>query len=395
MWSVTGYHSLISVLVILVPSLALEELARHRSLGTISRVSYSDSGYGGHHYGSRPRRVVIRRKVIARPRSSHKTRTVVIPAERPLAVVPSETVHPVAGFEGSYVAVSGVPGRGSVHVVESVPALGRDSVTVVNGVTVRGRGGHSTAVVPVAGGPPPVVHPAVAQPPVVQVQPQPVATLPVPVAPTQAAPRPVLNGDRLPLPKCSYINTDFPGDNIYLDEDGDGDADDDQPGINAGSARACKARCRLEERCSFWTYREGFARDTLTKDCFLKEGTPGLPVPREAVPRLGFVSGTQDNNCVCIKSEDEEDEVCPIKEPRGLVYPWRSTDEEENDLERGLPPLGWTRGVYGGLDPRLGPVLGGGTGVTDNVLEDTVRALQDQLDVLSRRLGGRTRVPDL
>ena len=75
---------------------------------------------------------------------------------------------------------------------------------------------------------------------------------------------------------------------------------------------------------------------------------------------------------VCIKSEDEDDEVCPIKEPRGLVYPWRSTDEEENDLERGLPPLGWTRGVYGGLDPRLGPVLGGGTlgtGDPDNVLQ--------------------------
>ena len=75
---------------------------------------------------------------------------------------------------------------------------------------------------------------------------------------------------------------------------------------------------------------------------------------------------------VCIKSEDEDDEVCPIKEPRGLVYPWRSTDEEENDLERGLPPLGWTRGVYGGLDPRLGPVLGGGTlgsGNPDNVLQ--------------------------
>ena len=35
----------------------------------------------------------------------------------------------------------------------------------------------------------------------------------------------------------------------------------------------------------------------------------GLPVPREAVPRLGFISGTQDNNCICIKSEDEEDEV--------------------------------------------------------------------------------------
>ena len=33
---------------------------------------------------------------------------------------------------------------------------------------------------------------------------------------------------------------------------------------------------------------------------------------------------------------------------------WRSLDEEENDLEQGLPPLGWNRGVYGGLDPRLG-----------------------------------------
>ena len=65
------------------------------------------AGYGGHHYGSRPRRVVIRRKVIARPRSSHKTRTVVIPAERPLAVVPSETVHPVAGFEERLLQVVG------------------------------------------------------------------------------------------------------------------------------------------------------------------------------------------------------------------------------------------------------------------------------------------------
>ena len=99
-------------------------------------------------------------------------------------------------------------------------------------------------------------------------------------------------------------------------------------GINAGSARACKARCRLEEACNFWTYKEGASRDLLTRDCFLKEGTPGLPVPREAVPRLGFVSGTRDNNCICIKSEDEEDEVCPIKDPRGLVYPWRSLDDE-------------------------------------------------------------------
>jgi hypothetical protein len=39
--------------------------------------------------------------------------------------------------------------------------------------------------------------------------------------------------------------------------------------------RACKALCRQEEDCSFWTYREGFNRDLNAKDCFLKEGTPG------------------------------------------------------------------------------------------------------------------------
>ena len=48
--------------------------------------------------------------------------------------------------QGSYVAVSGQPGRGSVHVVESVPALGRDSLTVVNGVAVRSRHGSRNAL---------------------------------------------------------------------------------------------------------------------------------------------------------------------------------------------------------------------------------------------------------
>ena len=82
------------------------------------------------------------------------------------------------------------------------------------------------------------------------------------------SPGPTLTGDRLPLPKCSYINTDFPGDDLILEGY-------TEPGINAGSARACKARCRLDDACSFWTYKEGFSRDTLTLDCFLKEGTPG------------------------------------------------------------------------------------------------------------------------
>ena len=87
------------------------------------------------------------------------------------------------------------------------------------------------------------------------------------------------------------------------------------------------------------------------------------------------------------------------------MYPWRSLDEEENDLEEGLPPLGWNRGVYGGIDPRwvewfvwpcishvfiprLGPILGDDVG-----LEASVRALQAQLDVLTRRLGGRRTGP--
>ena len=52
--------------------------------------------------------------------------------------------------------------------------------------------------------------------------------------------------------------------------------------------RACKALCRLEEDCAFWTYREGFNRDTAAKDCFLKEGTPGR---RTASSRRGHQVG--------------------------------------------------------------------------------------------------------
>ena len=196
--------------------------------------------------------------------------------------------------------------------------------------------------------------------------------------------------------RCSYLNTDFVGDDLEFDGDNGRVGD----GINAGSARACKARCnlmmmmmgmimvmmtrcRLEEACNFWTYKEGASRDLLTRDCFLKEGTPGLPVPREAVPRLGFVSGTRDNNCICIKSEDEEDEVCPIKDPRGLVYPWRSLDEDENDLERGLPPLGWNRGVYGALDPRLTPIVGDNLSSIggNNLLEAKVNPISVEMEM--------------
>ena len=59
--------------------------------------------------------MIVRRKII-RPRTRHYHHD-----ERPLAVVPADTLHPLAGHQGSYVAVSGTPGRGSVHVVENVP----------------------------------------------------------------------------------------------------------------------------------------------------------------------------------------------------------------------------------------------------------------------------------
>ena len=55
---------------------------------------------------------------------------------RPITVV-SDGVSSGRVFDGSYVAVSGTNGRGAVHVVENVPALGRDSVSVINGVRVR------------------------------------------------------------------------------------------------------------------------------------------------------------------------------------------------------------------------------------------------------------------
>merc|ERR1740122_878952 len=83
MRSVTRYHShsLTWLLLLLLPCLA-QELARHRALGAVTRVSYSDHGSDHYRYGSRPRRVIIRRKVVRTP--SHRTNTVVIPAERPL-----------------------------------------------------------------------------------------------------------------------------------------------------------------------------------------------------------------------------------------------------------------------------------------------------------------------
>merc|ERR1719481_1646922 len=168
---------------------------------------------------------------------------------RPITVV-SDGVSSGRVFDGSYVAVSGTNGRGAVHVVDNVPALGRDSVSVINGVRVRYRPNKRVVqvvgdnrgvvqvvpdreVVPVVSRrvPPPVAHPSTRvvggtrdtqvvvdrRPNTPQVVVQPVA-VPYPTGqggllPNQQTPAgtsPVLTGDRLPLPECSYVNTDFP-----------------------------------------------------------------------------------------------------------------------------------------------------------------------------------------
>ena len=141
----------------------------------------------------------------------------------------------------------------------------RDRFDALPGVYAAGFGGRD----PLSVLPPPVVHPSVVDPGLSS------RTGYLPATGTGYQnpgyrTRLGSSGRRsgVPLPKCSYINTDFPGDDIYLDGA-------TSAGLNAGSARACKARCKLEELCNFWTYREGDNRDTVTRDCFLKEGTPG------------------------------------------------------------------------------------------------------------------------
>ena len=184
---------------------------------------------------------LLRRRVVTQVTYSEPRRRVVrVKKKRPRVVVVQQ-YNPLDTLPGVY-----APGFG-----------GRDSLSAL---------------------PPPVVQPAVVQPRPSSAAFQPrTAYLPDARAATvyqNPSYRPRLGvgssvrRSGVPLPKCSYINTDFPGDDLLIDGA-------TSAGLNAGSARACKARCRLEELCNFWTYREGDNRDTLTRDCFLKEGTPG------------------------------------------------------------------------------------------------------------------------
>lgn len=236
---------------------------------------------------------------------------------RPIDLLPTvpgqEGVVPLRedSFEGSYVAVSGRPGQRTLHVVNGKDSFSGQSV---QGAVVAGPGdsGHSPNA-NVGGGDYDYVFdldndgsadfydgPLGARPAVPGFEPL-------------GEPRPGLitrGRDKIgfsPLPRCTYVNTDFYGDDV-----GDG------KGISSGSATGCKEACAELDLCQFWTYREGWARD-----CYLKQGRRGDPTGVNAVPKVGYVSGTKGDICVCLpNSSNSEEEVCPISYSRP-IYPWK------------------------------------------------------------------------
>jgi len=122
-----------------------------------------------------------------------------------------------------------------------------------------------------------------------------------------------------PLPRCTYLNTDLYGDDV-----GDG------KGISTGSATGCKEQCAAQDSCQFWTFREGWARD-----CYLKRGRRGDPTYTNAVPKVGYVSGTKGDICSCLaNSANSDEEVCPISYSRP-VYPWKPRKNKNTGRGRG------------------------------------------------------------
>lgn len=126
------------------------------------------------------------------------------------------------------------------------------------------------------------------------------------------------------IPRCSYVNTDFLGDDV-----GDG------KGISTGSAIACKQACQENNVCKFWSFRDGWARD-----CYLKRGRRGDPNPTGAIPKIGYVSGTKGNDdCLCLPNgANSDEEICPLKSSRP-VFPWKNVDgvgrsKDKNDKDR-------------------------------------------------------------
>jgi len=239
-----------------------------------------------------------------------------------LPTVPGqEGVLPLAEdtFEGSYVAVS-KPGKGTVHIVN-----GRGG-SPLYGTVLAGPGdsGHSPNANTGYGDYDYVFDldndgdadfydgPLGARPAVPGFEPL-------------GEPRPGLitkGRDKIgfsPLPRCTYLNTDLYGDDV-----GDG------KGISTGSATGCKEQCAAQDSCQFWTFREGWARD-----CYLKRGRRGDPTYTNAVPKVGYVSGTKGDICSCLaNSANSDEEVCPISYSRP-VYPWKPRKNKNTGRGRG------------------------------------------------------------
>ncbi len=220
------------------------------------------AAYGGHGHGYEDiiepgvvrTRVTVQKRIL-RP-VVRRRRPVVHAAPHYPGPVAAAGVDP--GFEGSYVAVSGRPGAHTVHAVN-----GRGSVAIEPGRV-------------------PVVAHAI---------------------PVDGIGHGIAGG----LPKCSYLDTDFFGNDV-----GDG------RGLTTGSPYACKEACIDQDGCSFWTFRHGWARD-----CYLKRAADDDDDERpEGIEfKPGFVSGTVGNRCSCLRNDG--DRICPTRRRGGVGFPWR------------------------------------------------------------------------
>merc|ERR1712224_260501 len=86
----------------------------------------------------------------------------------------------------------------------------------------------------------------------------------------------------------------------------------------------------MGDACQFWTYREGWARD-----CYLKRGRRGDPTYTNAVPKVGYVSGTKGDICSCLEnSANSDEEVCPVSYSRP-IYPWKPRKNKNRGRGRG------------------------------------------------------------
>ena len=71
------------------------------------------------------------------------------------------------------------------------------------------------------------------------------------------------------------------------------------------------------------------------RDCYLKRGRRGDPTSTNAVPKVGYVSGTKGDICACLpNSSNNDEEVCPISYSRP-IYPWKPRKNRGGGRSRG------------------------------------------------------------